>query len=321
MTSTHWNSWIPFRNKKMKVSPILNSRKERWVQMAFLKSLCKIRGDQTIEPMTMVKMLLWGLLVIFLISNLNLQLQTKTLLMKGPLVSRIKIMLISTKGTLKTWACWRIWPRTRMMCPRRQISSRRNRCASRLPRKMRFRRSQLTLTTTCLLRRTKECLSVKICSSLLLPITVGTISTHRAVGGKSRAAKSMRESTHRWKRGHLIIRIPLNRRRSQRSYSLELKSLWDLSFKLNSHKFITGWNKQMMGLDSEIYIYSTININIVNLLSLKHLFIFIIIVLILIVPLSPSECGYEQLIRGVVHVIPLVVVLAHCIVIHHHPVP
>ncbi len=74
----------------------------------------------------------------------------------------------------------------------------------------------------------------------------------------------------------------------------------------------------MMGLDSEIYIYSTININIVNLVSLKHLFIFIIIVLV--VPVSSPECGYEQLVSRVVHVIPLVVVLAHRIVIHHHPV-
>jgi len=47
-------------------------------------------------------MLLWALLVIFLISNLNLLQPTKMLLMKGPLVSRIRIMLISTKGTLKT---------------------------------------------------------------------------------------------------------------------------------------------------------------------------------------------------------------------------
>jgi hypothetical protein len=51
----------------------------------------------------------------------------------------------------------------------------------------------------------------------------------------------------------------------------------------------------MMGSDTELYIYSTIIVNIVKLLSLKHLFIFIIIVvlLVLVVLLPSTECRYQ----------------------------
>ena len=74
----------------------------------------------------------------------------------------------------------------------------------------------------------------------------------------------------------------------------------------------------MMALDTEIYIYSTINVNIVKLLSLKHLFIFIIIVLVLIVPLGSPESRYQQLVSRVDHVIPIMIVLVSHVV--HHPV-
>jgi hypothetical protein len=70
--------------------------------MVSLKYLCKISRDPIIEQTTMVKMSLWALLVIYLISNLSPLPPFKTLSMRVPLALRIKISLISMRATLKT---------------------------------------------------------------------------------------------------------------------------------------------------------------------------------------------------------------------------
>lgn len=178
-----WNHWSPSRNKKMKVSRLKKSERERLDQRESPISLCKTKGNLMIEQMTMDRMWQWDSLEIYRISNLNLPLRTKMLIMKVLQVSRIRISLISMKVTLKTWACWRIWIKTRTTSRKRLTLSRPKSCASRHHKRMDFLKNQPTLRITCHPQKIKELLLLIICNPSL-PITVGTISILKGVDGK-----------------------------------------------------------------------------------------------------------------------------------------